>query len=404
MNSKQYITKQLRLFSLFKLFKTMAFAIFGIVYTVRMVSVFGLSNEQVMLLNAFYYFTSMIMEVPTGYFSDYFGHKKSIVISSLMWSLAMAIYCFGGNYTAFVIAEIICALATAFCSGALDAWLGAKFECQDQYDAFNRKLEQRYRFIAIVVVFGSGYLAKYFGYDIPFFASAICFGLSALVSFGFDSQSKEERLEISKPDFGEIFRFFTTSPRIVIIALISMSNMLWLAPVFMLWSPLLTQDLKLDATWLGYVSCALSLGLFCGGYCEQKIIDLLKVKPMVTVVAFQVFKGLTILTLANCLNDGVFKIILAFFLFEMIHGADTQFTTLLANKYWRGRSDEATISSCFSLIVRLGGGIGNLFLGGVADHMGRQNCWYLVGVMMILSSFIIPILVALVMKSKPKNK
>lgn len=396
-------SKQLKLYGLFGLFKTMAFAIFGIVYTVRMVEAFGLSNEQVMLLNAFYYFTSMIMEVPTGYFSDYFGHKKSIVISSVIWSVAMAIYCFGGSYIAFVIAEVMCALGTTFCSGAIDAWLGDKFESQDHFDSFNRKLDQKLRFVSIVTVFASGYLAKYVGYDIPFFASAICFGLSALVSFGFDSKSKAQIKDKPKPNFKEVINFFTSNPKVMIISLISMSNLLWLSPVFMLWSALLTQDLKLDATWLGYVSCVLSFGLFCGGFFEGKIINLLKVKPFISLILFQIIKGLTIITLANCVNGGLPRLVVAFFLFEVIHGADTQFTKFLSNKYWRGRHDEATVSSCYSLIVRLGGGIGNLYLGGVADQIGRQNSWYLVGIMMIISSLIIPVVVLMLIRNKTQE-
>ena len=71
----------------------------------------------VLTLEAVYYVAVVILEVPSGYFSDTYGRKRTLVISSLMLVVAYALFFFADSFAGFAVAQVGLAGGIAFQSG-----------------------------------------------------------------------------------------------------------------------------------------------------------------------------------------------------------------------------------------------------------------------------------------------
>jgi len=60
-----------------------------------------LSLEQVLQLEALYYLSVVLLEVPSGYFSDAIGRRPTLLISSIALALAYAVFLIGDNFPVF---------------------------------------------------------------------------------------------------------------------------------------------------------------------------------------------------------------------------------------------------------------------------------------------------------------
>ena len=76
-----------------------------------------LSLKDVLLLEAIYYITVVILEVPTGYFSDLVGRKKTLVLGAVFLCLACIFFYIGSGFWSFVIGQIAFALHMSLVSG-----------------------------------------------------------------------------------------------------------------------------------------------------------------------------------------------------------------------------------------------------------------------------------------------
>lgn len=72
---------------------------------------------QVLWLEAIYYASVALFEVPSGYLSDRFGRRRTLVISSLCLSFAYLLFLLGSQFSVFALAQIFLAGGFAAASG-----------------------------------------------------------------------------------------------------------------------------------------------------------------------------------------------------------------------------------------------------------------------------------------------
>lgn len=83
----------------------------------------GVTIKQVFFLQGVFALVCMLAEIPTGYLSDRWGRKKTIVAGSVFGLLGMVAYGLSTNFTGFLIGEVLLALLVSFHSGAVQALL-----------------------------------------------------------------------------------------------------------------------------------------------------------------------------------------------------------------------------------------------------------------------------------------
>jgi MFS family permease len=83
----------------------------------------GLSMRDIFVLQAFFSVAVIFLEIPSGYFSDKVGRKKTLIVGYSLAILGYAIYSFSYGFWGFLWAEIILGFGCSFISGTDSALL-----------------------------------------------------------------------------------------------------------------------------------------------------------------------------------------------------------------------------------------------------------------------------------------
>lgn len=75
------------------------------------------SLQEVLLLESVYYISVVCIEVPSGYFSDRIGRKKTLIISSFLFILSYIVFGLSFNFMTLAVGQIFLAAAISFRSG-----------------------------------------------------------------------------------------------------------------------------------------------------------------------------------------------------------------------------------------------------------------------------------------------
>ena len=102
---------------LYQLYSVLCSSMFWLpVFAMYMVGRVGL--EGLLQLEAIYYMSVVLLEVPSGYFSDRIGRRPTLAISTLAFGLAALLFMLGSSFLPFVFAQILTAVGYAFNSGS----------------------------------------------------------------------------------------------------------------------------------------------------------------------------------------------------------------------------------------------------------------------------------------------
>lgn len=108
----------------------------------------GLADYDLLILQSIYSFSVAFMEIPSGYFADVIGRKKTLLIGSILGTIGFAIYASTSGFIFFLLAELILGLGQSFISGADSALLF------DTLEATKRK-EKYLKYEGRITSFGS---------------------------------------------------------------------------------------------------------------------------------------------------------------------------------------------------------------------------------------------------------
>jgi MFS family permease len=139
------------------------------------------SLDRVLILEAAYYAAVVLMEVPSGYFSDSLGRRPTLLVSSGALVAAYALFFSGAGFPAFVAAQVCLAAGIAFNSGTDTSF---HFDSLAGLGRENEFPDREARVARNVFVAGAG--AALLGGAVGVFQLRFAYGLSllgALITF-----------------------------------------------------------------------------------------------------------------------------------------------------------------------------------------------------------------------------
>ncbi len=83
----------------------------------------GLSMKEIFLLKSIYSVGMLTMEIPSGYFGDVWGRKKTLILGSILTTIGFSVYGFANHFWFFATAEVILGIGQSFISGSDTAML-----------------------------------------------------------------------------------------------------------------------------------------------------------------------------------------------------------------------------------------------------------------------------------------
>ncbi|MBV8056785.1 MAG: MFS transporter [Deltaproteobacteria bacterium] len=82
----------------------------------------GLNQLEMNSVLATYFTVTFLTDVPTGAFADALGRRRSFILGCALRTVAFTVYFLAYRYPMFLLGETIDGIGTTFCNGAIDAW------------------------------------------------------------------------------------------------------------------------------------------------------------------------------------------------------------------------------------------------------------------------------------------
>jgi MFS family permease len=351
----------------------------------------GLNLLEINLVNCSYFVVIFIFEIPTGAFADIFGRKKSYVASCFLWSLSFLTYGLSKTLIGFIIAESIAAVGQTFSSGAFKSWVVDRlksFEFDGKLEKIFSKEEYLTRGACIIGALIGGFIADVNMIYVWVLGSVLFFltGIFAIFlmkenhngnkfSFvdGFSSMKKTVKTSFDYGLKNKTVRFIILVGLIQFFSVQSF-NMYW--PIY--FNQFFGAIKKAGFMWIG-----ISVFLIIGSFSAPFILNIIKNKKKLLMLS-QVTSGLFIIILL--ISNPLFSVI--FFLF---HELGRGVFDPIKNGYIHENIPSevrSTIISFESLALHIGGGIGLLISGFIANSFGIKATWLIMGTFFVVFSLL----------------
>ncbi len=146
-----------------------------------------LSAAEAIVLYAVYDLATTILEVPSGYLSDRWGRRRTLVVSVAAGLASTLLFAFGSGFWVFALAQAAMGAHIAFASGTDSAFLYEALEEAgrgDEVEAQELKA-WRFNFAALAISAVAGGAMALVDLRVPFVASALAFALLLAVVIKF---------------------------------------------------------------------------------------------------------------------------------------------------------------------------------------------------------------------------
>lgn len=357
----------------------------------------GLNIFQIGLVNLMFYVGLFIFEIPTGVIADAWGRKICVIISGLVRAVAFFVYAFADSILLCMLAELLCAFGNTFANGAFQAWYVDHAEENENFTSVFSREQVLGRIMHIVgAIVGS--ICYSYSARVPWIVGGLIGLVTAIISqiiiherkiIRRDTKSISEKYRESIGIFQTSIRFCRTSKPFRFLLLIGFIQMFAVQAPNMQWSPHF-QSL-VTTSCLGLLSTAICISLIVGSYLSVYIIRIVKDDKWSLVIS-QMIIGIGLIAAGYF---GQWISLLAFLVHEIGRGA---FRPLQDNYLNRNipSGERATLISFQSMSQHIGGALGLVVTGWLAQQCTINFAWIFSGVILIVITFVI--------KNGKKNK
>lgn len=347
----------------------------------------GLDLFQVNVVFAVYLITAFLFEVPTGAVADVFGRKVSFIFSCVLRSIAFMLYWFADSFGDFLFAEFIDAIGTTLATGALDAWAVDRLHAEGDAGGVER-LFRRAFIICRPFMISAGVLGAYcadINIDTPWLLGSACFAATGLLGMLLMRETWEPPLR----HHGLVHAWAATTrssfvtvsgnPQLALLCAVTAATSFAVMPAWHYW-PARLSTLAGSGIWLmGWVGALIHIASMCASLAMPYLVHRFA-REHILVVAW-LLRGSMLLMASLSTSFG--PALAGILIMEAVFGLSEP--TLLAWMNDRVDSEQrATVLSVRSMSFTLGGGLGLITLGLVAQQSGIPLAWGISAVLLLV--------------------
>ena len=350
----------------------------------------GLNLFQVNMVNASFFLTMFVCEIPTGAFADIFGRKKSFVIACAIMCASMFVYGLSHTFAGFITAEMMCAIAITFRTGAFKAWLVDSLK----YHGYTGELNGIFgrNNLIVQVSGGAGAIIGSYLYSVnpalPWFVGGTSMAVTTVTALIVMKEDYFERKAFSwKKAYASMKEVTVKSVRyglddkaVRFILLATGIQVFSFQALNMYWQPFF-QGHGVNPKHLGFIFAGVMGMAATGAWIASRLKTDGKEKRM--IFAAQIISG--IMAMAIPFVFAVPAMVLFYLLHEIPRGAIDP----LMDSYLQKRipsSERATISSFCATAPEISGAIGLLASGAIAQCFGIATAWVLSGLALVIGA------------------
>ena len=367
---------------IFILFNQICNAAMYAVYYLYLTNDLKLSNEHAVMLTTPMFVMKLIFELPTGFFADRYGLKKSIIISYFLMLVDAVIFVSTKSYPVLFISSGIYGIGAAFFSGAFEAFTVELFKDDLQKYFSNKHILEN--LFTVIVPLGVVFLLPLINYRGIYLinVSIRIFMLAFLLLNLKEPKSHGEipvfGIEFLRLGMGSLIKEIKISKSIQYHAI---ASFLWgfaFLIIDIYWIKIFS--INYGDSWVGYfLSICGVLGIFVG-FIGHKIKNQKR-------LYWLSFAGATIMLTLSCFVMGSNIFILVFLIRSFLQSIHDVISPNIVNKIIE--KDRASLLSFLSFVSTIGSIIASTTIGRMADVSGYITPWVICAVLMMVISFLL---------------
>ncbi|WP_114961559.1 MFS transporter [Tritonibacter mobilis] len=372
----------------------------------------GMDLFQISLLFGIYSITAMAMELPFGGLADNIGRKPVFLAAVVASLISLALFLSTRDFYVLALSFAFIGFGRALRSGTLDAWFVETFKAVapnvDVQPALAKAQWANAMGLAVGAVLG-GILPDLFGpaaerlgfspYDVSYAASmAVMLGVFVYTLRVIVEKPRPLHLRALKQGFVSVplvvkaagllaLRHPALSVLLAALALFLMAT----NPVEVIWpthaKPML--DESYANTLIGVLTAAYFFSIAFGASLSPRISRIFKRRHATTLAA--AFGGLAVVQIALALQGGIIGFVVVFILYSVCLGITETPASSILHRCVEDHQ-RSTMLSLRSLMQQLGGALGMVFAGAVAEIYSTPTAWMIGAVFLFVAVFLISVL------------
>lgn len=346
----------------------------------------GLNLQEIFLLKAVYSVSIVLFEIPSGYFSDVWGRKKTLLLGTILGAAGYFTYSLSHHFIAFLLAEILLGIGQSFISGSDSAMLYDSLYAEKKSDQY-LKLEGRVTSIgnfaeALAGILG-GLLAAY-SIRYPFYGQTLVafLGVPAALTL-IEPPTEKTGIKPGLRDILSVVHDALFQNRALRRAIL-LSSLIGTATLTMAWfaQPYLIET-NLPVSWFGIIWTTLNLVAGVTSIYAHRIEK--KFGQIQTVLIILLFISGIYILLSQIVSLWAISLLLIFYL---VRGVATPVLKNYINRLTTS-ANRATVLSVRSFVIRILFAIIGPLLGWSSDRLSLGPALLIAGLIFLLSGLII---------------
>jgi MFS family permease len=353
----------------------------------------GLSQLQINSVLATFFVVLFLTDVPTGAFADLLGRRKSFVLGASLRVCAFLLYFTAHHYYVFLIAEGIDGIGTTFGNGAIDAW-GVDALDNAGYEGVKDRLFSRISQLSTVGFMGSAMIGAYVA-DVniawPWLLGASGYLVSLVVGafLMHDERPRTTSIRIAEiphrvaAQVSGGIRSGLNAPTVLMLSAAGAILVAAWAPYWVEWPVMFNESFAVGVWIIGWIYCGLALARMIGAEVSARFPVDESDRP--ARVGALVFGASVMLFLAGLFGARPILALAMLFVMNICTGAMQPLIQSWFNEQVES-SNRATLLSFRTTFETMGGAIGLLFAGHIADTSGIPFEWQIAGLISVCAA------------------
>lgn len=325
----------------------------------------GLNATQLFLIQAAYSFTSALFAIPSGYFADVLGRRKTLVLGTILAASGFLIYASMRGFWAFFIAEAIMGIGNSCISGTDSAMLYDSLQQsqnQEKYLKYEGRVTSFGCLAETTAALVGGSVAAIFSFDSVFLIQAIIASMAIPAAVLLVEPSREKLLHKSFKQVADI-GFYALFKHKGLSRTTMLSSVTGVATLTMAWTVqtfFVEQQFTEIQTTIVWVLLNLTVAL--ASFFSDTLERVFGVKAMILLIVLLLPMGYFAFGIPS-----VFVSLFFAFLFYFVRGFATPILKELIQNYCDSEI-RATVLSVRDLLIRLGFSIVGPLIGYASDN------------------------------------
>ncbi|MGH7931551.1 MAG: MFS transporter [Candidatus Binataceae bacterium] len=345
----------------------------------------GLTQFEMNSVLACYFVVMFLTDVPTGAFADALGRRRSFMLGCALRVNAFLTYFFAHRFGEFVVAECIDGIGTTFCNGAIDAWGVDALDAAGFVGLKDRLFSRISQFTNLGFMMAALIGASVADINIawPWLLGAAGYCLSAIVGAALMREGRRGAyvafraipLQVGRRVADGLRQGFRSRA----VVLLSLANGVFFAawaPYWMQWPQFFNDAYGVGIWVVGLVFCLFTVARMSGAEVVARLRADVVARTWRLCLLVLAMSGL-LFTAGTAGHRPNFVLATLFAMNLCIGGMQPLMTSWFNEQI--GANERATLLSFNNTFATLGGSMGLLLGGAVADRFGISSAWQLSG-------------------------